>query len=213
MEDQRFHPHIFHVCRNWMSLDSIDVFSDSRVSHHEDLLNGNRYRMVAHSYVINGHLLRSDYLLGEPSGDENKGTIFLAHGWPDLCVGWRNQIPMLTSIGYRVVCPDNLGYGGSDVPRVPPSSIEKYSLKTAADNIKLLAAKLECNKIYHGRARLGKSLSDRLPTLIDLLSSSFVRADSSLLGLLSGILNSSRPSSVFACHMCHLPKRLPQPRI
>lgn len=28
------------------------------------------------------------------------------HGWPDLAIGWRYQMPMLLELGYRVVCPD-----------------------------------------------------------------------------------------------------------
>lgn len=49
---------------------------------------------------------------------------------------------MLTALGYRVVCLDNLGYGDSEAPRVPPESIVEYSTKTAADNIKTLACEL-----------------------------------------------------------------------
>ena len=28
-------------------------------------------------------------------------------------MGWRNQIPLLLDLGYRVVCPDMMGYGGT----------------------------------------------------------------------------------------------------
>lgn len=35
------------------------------------------------------------------------------HGWPDLSMGWRNQIPMLLELGFRVVCPDLMGFGGT----------------------------------------------------------------------------------------------------
>ena len=33
------------------------------------------------------------------------------HGWPDLSIGWRNQIPMLLDMGFLVVAPDMMGYG------------------------------------------------------------------------------------------------------
>lgn len=33
------------------------------------------------------------------------------HGFPDLAVAWRYQIPMLRAKGLRVVAPDCLGYG------------------------------------------------------------------------------------------------------
>lgn len=35
------------------------------------------------------------------------------HGWPDLSLGWRYQIPLLVSLGLRVVAPDMMGYGGT----------------------------------------------------------------------------------------------------
>ena len=40
------------------------------------------------------------------------------HGWPDLSLGWRHQIPLLVSLGLRVVAPDMMGYGGT--VRTPP---------------------------------------------------------------------------------------------
>lgn len=33
------------------------------------------------------------------------------HGFPDISMGWRYQIPMLLSLGLRVVAPDCMGYG------------------------------------------------------------------------------------------------------
>lgn len=35
------------------------------------------------------------------------------HGWPDLSMGWRYQIPHLVELGFRVVAPDMMGYGGT----------------------------------------------------------------------------------------------------
>ena len=38
-------------------------------------------------------------------------TLFQIHGFPDISMGWRYQIPMLLSLGLRVVAPDCMGYG------------------------------------------------------------------------------------------------------
>lgn len=57
---------------------------------------------------------------------------------------------MLTGAGFRVVCMDNMGHGGSDVPRVPPASIENYTLKYHSDVIVELARHLGCNRITLG---------------------------------------------------------------
>ncbi|KAK3176905.1 hypothetical protein OEA41_008231 [Lepraria neglecta] len=56
--------------------------------------------------------------------------------------------------GYRVVCPDIIGFGGTDAPPVapPPSNegIEYYSFKRAAEDIKELAQQLGCSEIILG---------------------------------------------------------------
>jgi len=79
------------------SIQPIDPVSDPRVAHKAALLNGVTYH----------------YLYGEPKNGQVKATIFLIHGWPDLCVGWRYQIPFLLDMGFRVVVPDMMGYGGT----------------------------------------------------------------------------------------------------
>lgn len=42
--------------------------------------------------------------------------VVLAHGFPDLALTWRLQIPALVAAGYRVVAPDMRGYGASSRP-------------------------------------------------------------------------------------------------
>lgn len=64
--------------------------------------------------TVNG--VTYNYIVAEPASGKVVGTIFLIHGWPDLSLGWRNQIPFLTSKGLRVIAPDMLGYGGTDAP-------------------------------------------------------------------------------------------------
>lgn len=62
---------------------------------------------------IRGH--KYHYLLSEPDGTPN-GTILLLHGFPDIAYGWRYQVPLLSSLGYRVIAPDLLGYSDTDSP-------------------------------------------------------------------------------------------------
>lgn len=64
--------------------------------------------------TLNG--VEYNYILAEPASGKVVGTIFLVHGWPDLSLGWRNQIPFLLSKGLRVIAPDMMGYGGTDAP-------------------------------------------------------------------------------------------------
>ncbi|KAI1167975.1 Alpha/Beta hydrolase protein [Nemania serpens] len=64
------------------------------------------------------------YMLAKPEG-KPAATIFLIHGWPDLGMGWRNQVPYLLSLNLQVVVPDMLGYGQTDAP----DSHEEYTMK------------------------------------------------------------------------------------
>ena len=43
-------------------------------------------------------------------------TIVLVHGILDCSAIYRGQIPALVSAGYRVIIPDLLGQGDSDIP-------------------------------------------------------------------------------------------------
>ncbi len=42
--------------------------------------------------------------------------VLLCHGFPELWYSWRHQMPALADAGYRVVAPDQRGYGGTDSP-------------------------------------------------------------------------------------------------
>ena len=57
--------------------------------------------------------------------DEGKGPlVILLHGYPFLWYLWRNQIKALAASGYRVVAPDQRGYGQTDCP----SDINSYDM-------------------------------------------------------------------------------------
>jgi epoxide hydrolase A/B len=50
--------------------------------------------------------------------DEGKGPlVILLHGFPFLWYLWRHQIKALAAAGYRVVAPDQRGYGQTEAPR------------------------------------------------------------------------------------------------
>ena len=42
--------------------------------------------------------------------------IVLCHGWPEHAYSWRRQLPALADAGYRVIAPNQRGYGGSSKP-------------------------------------------------------------------------------------------------
>ncbi len=57
------------------------------------------------------------------AGDEGP-LVVLAHGFPELAWSWRHQLPALAAAGYRVVAPDQRGYGAS----TRPDAVEDYDI-------------------------------------------------------------------------------------
>lgn len=49
------------------------------------------------------------------AGPEDGPLVVLVHGWPELSLSWRHQLPCLASLGFRAVAPDMRGYGRSSV--------------------------------------------------------------------------------------------------
>jgi pimeloyl-ACP methyl ester carboxylesterase len=42
-------------------------------------------------------------------------AIIFLHGWPELSLSWRHQLPVFASLGFRAIAPDMRGYGRSAV--------------------------------------------------------------------------------------------------
>ena len=49
-------------------------------------------------------------------GPRDGQTVLLMHGQPSWSYLYRHMIPLLTNDGYRVIAPDNVGFGKSDKP-------------------------------------------------------------------------------------------------
>lgn len=48
-------------------------------------------------------------------GAADAPLIIFVHGWPDLSIGWRHQLPVFAALGFRAIAPDMRGYGRSTV--------------------------------------------------------------------------------------------------
>jgi pimeloyl-ACP methyl ester carboxylesterase len=57
--------------------------------------------------------------------------VLLLHGWPDSADLWRNQVPALTAGGFRVITPDQRGFGRS----ARPEATESYQLQHAVADV------------------------------------------------------------------------------
>src|SRR5215510_13226868 len=61
--------------------------------------------------------------------------LVLCHGWPESWYSWRHQLPALAGAGFRVIAPDQRGYGQTEAP----APIESYNiLNLVGDMVGLL---------------------------------------------------------------------------
>lgn len=58
-------------------------------------------------------------------GAADAPPIIFLHGWPELSISWRHQLPCFASLGFRAIAPDMRGYGRSTVhPRHEDYAVE-----------------------------------------------------------------------------------------
>jgi len=48
-------------------------------------------------------------------GASDAPILSFLHGWPELSISWRHQLPVFAELGFRCVAPDMRGYGRSSV--------------------------------------------------------------------------------------------------
>jgi pimeloyl-ACP methyl ester carboxylesterase len=48
-------------------------------------------------------------------GGTHRPVILFVHGWPELSISWRHQLPCFASLGFRAIAPDMRGYGRSSI--------------------------------------------------------------------------------------------------
>jgi pimeloyl-ACP methyl ester carboxylesterase len=70
-------------------------------------------------------------------GAAHATPIIFVHGWPELSLSWRHQLPIFAGLGFRAIAPDMRGYGRSSLY----TRHEDYTLEEiVADMIELLDA-------------------------------------------------------------------------
>ncbi len=58
-------------------------------------------------------------------------AVVLLHGFPELAYSWRHQVPVLAEVGFRVIAPNQRGYGQSSRPR----EVDAYNIDTLASDV------------------------------------------------------------------------------
>jgi pimeloyl-ACP methyl ester carboxylesterase len=85
-------------------------------------------------HVVRDGSHRTFYLA---AGPEDGPPIIFVHGWPELAISWRHQLPCSAALGFRALAPDMRGYGRSSVY----ARHEDYALeRVVGDMIGLLDA-------------------------------------------------------------------------
>jgi len=91
------------------------------------------------NFAIQEHTLRrAEHTMAYLScGREDGVPIIFVHGWPELALSWRHQLPAMAALGFRAIAPDMRGYGRSTVhPQTQDYAVEH----SVADLIALLDA-------------------------------------------------------------------------
>lgn len=78
------------------------------------------------------------------AGPVNGPAVFLLHGFPDAWFGWEPQINALAAAGYRVIAPNQRGYGKSS----KPGGQENYLQPKLVQDILNLADHLGVDQFY-----------------------------------------------------------------
>ncbi|KAI1769254.1 Alpha/Beta hydrolase protein [Hypoxylon sp. FL1150] len=79
---------------------------------------------VEEKYYTFSDDIKYHYLLAKPAGKPT-ATVLLCHGFPDLAMAWRYQVPYLLSLNLQVIVPNMLGYSKTSAPY----PFEEYTMK------------------------------------------------------------------------------------
>ena len=69
------------------------------------------------------------------AGPVDGPLVIFVHGWPELSISWRHQLPVLAGAGFRAIAPDMRGYGRSTVHPDPADYAQEHIV---ADMLALL---------------------------------------------------------------------------
>ncbi|PRY11210.1 pimeloyl-ACP methyl ester carboxylesterase [Pontibacter ummariensis] len=109
---------------------------------------------------VEGEKYRMAYMDVQPTGQvQNPQTVVLLHGKNFLGAYWEETIRFLTNKGFRVIVPDQIGFGKSEKPEI------YYSFHQLAENTKELLQHLGVEQT----AVVGHSMGGMLATRFALL--------------------------------------------
>ena len=118
--------------------------------------------------VIEGQELKMAYMDVPPSGGGNGKTVLLLHGKNFFGAYWSDTILFLTENGYRVIVPDQIGFGKSSKPNI------HYSFHALAANTKKLLDTLDVKEVTVVGHSMGGMLATRFALLYPEITTKLV---------------------------------------
>ncbi len=112
---------------------------------------------------IEGQDLRMAYMDCAPTNGEGAGTVVLLHGKNFFGAYWKDTIAVLNKAGFRVIVPDQIGFGKSSKPDL------HYSFQILAENTKRLLDSLGIKEA----AVVGHSMGGMVATRFALMYPEF----------------------------------------
>lgn len=125
------------------------------------------YPVQYFNVTLQGNTYKMAYM-DVPSARPNGETIILLHGKNFNGYYWKDVIPALTKEGYRVIVPDQLGWGKSDKPNI------HYSFPMLAYNTKSLLDSLGISKVSVVAHSMGGMLATRFAVMYSNVVSKLV---------------------------------------
>lgn len=83
------------------------------------------------------------YFVRDSAG--NGSVVLMLHGQPDDCTVWDAQVAALSKAGYRVICPDLVGYGKTD----KPEELDRYRTASVAADLDKILNQLQIRQSVH----------------------------------------------------------------
>ena len=73
-------------------------------------------------------------------GPEDGPLIIFVHGWPELSISWRHQLPVMGALGFRAIAPDMRGYGRSSIYPKHEEYAQEFIVRDMVGLLELLNA-------------------------------------------------------------------------
>lgn len=143
------------------------------------------------------------------AGDDARPLVLLLHGFPELAYSWRRVMPQLAAAGFRVIAPDQRGYGRTTGwSDAYDQDLAPFSMPSLAADARTLVAALG----YEKAIVIGHDFGSPVSAWCALLYPEVFSAVAMMSAPFAGPPLSSAGSNDFVARLGEAMARLPRPR-